>query len=98
MTRPPSDRPDRPARFDPTWDDVLVSYGMMAAIPLLLWVVSRPVVGALSLAVGAGVVVGARRAYRLARSVRACRTVTADLGRRVHVTVTRECVCVELAA
>lgn len=75
-----------------------MSFAAMAALPLLLWAVSQPLVGAATLAVGAGLFVGTRRAYRQARCVQECRVCTVDRGRRVQITVTRRCVCGELAA
>jgi len=74
---------------EPTWQRIAVAYAMAAAIPLLLWVASRPVVGAATLTAGAALVVAARRGYALARCLRECRLITFDLGGRTRVTVER---------
>ncbi|WP_433630187.1 hypothetical protein [Halomicrococcus sp. NG-SE-24] len=62
---------------------------MVAAIPLLLWVVSQPLVGSVTLAAVVGLLVGGRRAYRLTRCFYDCQGFTFDLGGKAQITVTQ---------
>lgn len=71
----------------PTWRSILVSYATIAAIPILLWVVSEPLTGAAVLAAVVGLSIGARRAHRLVRCFHDCRALTFDLGGEVRITV-----------
>lgn len=87
MKRLPPDPRYAPSNEPLTWERVLVSYAMMAAIPLLLWVVSRPLAGTVVLASAGGLLVGARRASRLVRCFHRCRGFAFDLGERVRITV-----------
>lgn len=86
---PPPDPRGRPVHKHPTWRSVLVSYALVAAIPLLLWVVSRPLAGTAAIAAVVGLSIGARRAYRLIRCVRDCQGLAFDLVGRVRITITR---------
>ena len=74
---------------EPTWRRIAASYAMAAATVLLLWVVSRPVVGGLAVASVAGAAVAGRRAYGFARCLRDCRHITVRLGSRTRITVAR---------
>lgn len=62
---------------------------MIAAIPASLWIVSRPLAGTAVLAAVAGLVVGARRTYRLARCFRDCQGFAFDVAGRARITVAR---------
>lgn len=66
---------------------------MMAVIPLLLWVVSQPLVGTLILALIVGGIVGVRRAIGLSRCLAECRQFTVALGRNHQITVSQRCAC-----
>lgn len=91
MRSPPG--PDaRFPRYDPTWDDVLASWGMVAAIPFLLWALSAPLAAALTVITVAGLVVVGRRAVRLVACLRHCRSLTVHLRRDVHLVVGDPCV------
>jgi len=87
MSRPPLDPRDRPPIESPTWQSVLLSYGLVAVIPLLLWVVSQPVAGIVTLGGIAGLFIGGRRAYRLIRCFYNCQEFTFDLLGRARITV-----------
>lgn len=87
MHGPPLDPRYRPPTEQLTWKKVLASYATMAAIPVALWVVSRPLAGTAALAAVVGLVVVGRRAYRLARCFHDCRGFTIDLGGKARVTV-----------
>lgn len=89
MFRPPLDPRDRPLVEQPTWRSVLVSYAVVAAIPLLLWVVSRPLAGTVTLGAVAGLIVGGRRAYGLTRCFYDCQGFTFDLVGKAQITVAR---------
>jgi hypothetical protein len=84
---------DTSARIDPddlTWRRVLASYAMMAVLPFALWAVSDPVGAGFALTAGAGAVVTAQHARRLARCVDECRGLAFDLPGSVDVAVTWE--------
>ena len=77
-------------RPDPTWSGIVAAYAIVAAVPLLLWVATRPVVGATALAAAGGLVVGARRLLRLRRCLNECGGFVFDLAGDVRVCVTRQ--------
>jgi Flp pilus assembly protein TadB len=87
MFRPPKDSRDGPIVEQPTWQRVFVSYGMMAAVFLSLWLVSNPLAGVVALAASAVAVITVRRAAELARCFRDCGGFAFDLGGRVRITV-----------
>lgn len=93
MRRPPTDPDRQSARYRPTWQDVLVAWGMLALVPLLLWTVSDPLAGGLTMAALVGLALAGRRAIRLARCLSECESLTLDIGRQVHITVGEPCVC-----
>jgi len=70
-----------------TWTDILLSYAMAAALPVLLWSASDPVTAGVLTLSAAFVVVTARRTRELARCLRECRSVAFDLPGTVSVTV-----------
>lgn len=93
MYTPPPDSPSRPpfsqSTFvqQPTWTGIFVSYGMMAALPLVLWVVSRPLAGAVVLSTMVGLFIATRYAYRLVRCFYECQEFVFDLTENVRITV-----------
>lgn len=87
MHAPPTDPRDRTDYDRLTWRRVLVSYALMAAIPVLLWAASSPLAAGLVAAGSAGAVVTTRQARRLARCVRTCRRLAVDLPGTVRLTV-----------
>lgn len=87
MLRPPLDPRDCPLIEQPTWRSILVSYALVAAVPLLLWVISQPLAGTVTLGTIAGLFVGGRRAYKLTRCFYDCQGFTFDLGGKVQITV-----------
>ncbi|WP_458208000.1 hypothetical protein [Haladaptatus sp. NG-SE-30] len=89
MFRPPLDPRDRPLIEHPTWRSVLVSYTLVAAIPILLWVVSQPLTGIVALASIAGLLTGGRRAYRLTRCFYDCQGFTFSVGGKAQITVSQ---------
>lgn len=105
MYRPPSDPGAPPARRrsdsstrpaphrwaweDPSRRDLLVTYALLAAVPLSLWAVAHPTAGALAVATVAGLVTVGRRAAAVARCLATCRQLTFDLAGDIRVTVTR---------
>jgi hypothetical protein len=93
MYEPPSDSNARTDSDRLTWRRVVVSYAMMAAIPVLLWAVGEPVTAGLLAAGGAGAVVATTRARRLSRCVEHCEGLAADLPGTVDVTVTWDASC-----
>lgn len=89
MNRPPLDTRDRPERKSPTWGGVVVSYALVAAIPMLLWVVSSPVAGVAALAGAGALLVAGRHSYRLLRCYRECEAMTVALLGRARITITQ---------
>lgn len=89
MQPPRRDPRRRPAHDHLSWDHVLVSYAMVAAIPALLWLASNPLAGGATALAVAGVAVGARRAATLVRYCEECRRLAVDVGDTATITVTR---------
>lgn len=89
MFRPPLDPRTRPLIERPTWGKVIVSYAVMAAIPLLLWVGSHPLVGLATLAGVAALLVAGRRAHRLLRCFHECPGITFELAGTARITVSQ---------
>lgn len=77
-------------RPEPTWGGIVAAYAIVAAVPLLLWVATRPVAGAAALAAAGGLAVGTRRLLRLRRCLNDCGGFAVDLVGDVQVRVTRE--------
>jgi hypothetical protein len=88
FTPPPDGRQHAPVT-EPTAQSILVSYLLMAAIPLTLWVVSHPLVGVAGLVTALGVGLTARRAASLVRCISECGGFAVDLGERVRITVSQ---------
>jgi len=88
MTRPPDPR-FRSRPKNPSWQDVLVSYALVAAVPVLFWVASNPLAGVVGLAAALALRAGARRGAALVRCLRDCGEFAVDLGEALRVTVTR---------
>lgn len=89
MFRPPHDPHDPPRITNPTWWSILVSYALVAAIPLLLWAITNPLAGTVSLVGVAGLIIGGRHAYRLRRCFYQCQELTFRLGETAQITVTQ---------
>jgi len=60
---------------------------MVAAIPVLLWVASKPLVGTAAIATAGSLFVGGRRAHALVRCFYDCKGFAFDLGGRARITV-----------
>jgi len=88
MFRPPLDPRDRPLTDEPTRRNVVVSYALVAAVPLLLWAVSYPLASVVAFGTIAGLFTGGRRAYRLIRCFHDCQRFAFDLGGTARITVT----------
>lgn len=91
MSSPPVGPRDRSPRHDPTWNDILVSWSLVAAIPVLLWALSAPLVAAVAVTAAGGLILAGRRALWLADCLRNCRSLSVHLGRDVHVVVGDPC-------
>lgn len=87
MYQPPFDPRPSSAADAPTWRAILVRYAVVAAIPMLLWIISQPVTGILTLAAVAGMGIGARRGYGLVRCFYDCQAMVFDLGGTVRITI-----------
>lgn len=61
---------------------------MVAAIPVLLWLVSNPLSGVATALAVAGVAAGTRKAATLVRYCEECRRVAFDVGGTATITVT----------
>ena len=91
--RPPSEARDRPAYRQPTWRNILVSYAMLAAIPVLLWVSVQPLTRLSLVGVLVAGALVARRLHALASCLAECRALAFDLGGAVTVTISRRGSC-----
>jgi hypothetical protein len=89
MKRVPPDAPTRPLDERLTWRSILVSYAMMAAVPLLLWVAGRPLLRVTAVAAVVGAFAVARRGAALRRCFYECGGFAFDLGGSVRVTISR---------
>jgi hypothetical protein len=89
MFRPPHDPQDPPRITNPTWRSILVSYALVVTIPLLLWAVTNPLAGTVTLAGVVGLVIGGRHAYKLHRCFYHCQKLTFQLGETAQITVTQ---------
>lgn len=87
MHKPPLDPRDRPSRTAPTWRAIFARFGVVAAVPILLWAVSQPVIATLALAAVVALGVGARRGYRLVRCFYDCESMAFDLGGKARITI-----------
>lgn len=93
MLRPPTDPRYRPAPSEPTWQNVLVGYAMIAAVPALLWVASQPSTRLVAVAAVVGLALVARHLLRLVRCFDDCRGFAFDLGQRIRITITQPAAC-----
>lgn len=89
MYNPPPDRRSPPFVTEPTAQGILVSYLMVASIPLLLWVVDNPFAGVVGVVALVGLVRGVRHVVRLRRCLHECGAFSLTLGDRLLITVTR---------
>lgn len=89
MFKPPLDSRDYILIEEPTWRSVTVSYAMAAALPLLVWIISKPRARTVILAAIWGLFVGGRRAYRLTRRFYNGERFTFNLRGKVRITVTQ---------
>ena len=89
MYIPPLDPRDDPVTNPPTSRGVLATYAVLAAVPLLLWVVSQPLTGTVAVVTIAGVVIGARRTAGMVRRFRECGGFAFDLGGSVRVCISQ---------
>lgn len=87
MIRPPHDPHDLPRTTNPTWRSILVSYALVAAIPLLLWAISNPFAATVSLVGVAGLLIGGHHAYKLRRCFYQCQELRFRLGETAQITV-----------
>lgn len=89
MRDPNRDPRRRPALDEPTWDHVLVSYAMVAAIPVVLWTLANPAIGLVTIGAIASLALGARKAAGVVRCFYECRRLAFDVGDVARITVCR---------
>lgn len=89
MFRPSHDPSDPPLIEEPTWRGILVSYGFVATIPLLLWVISHPLTATVTLAGITALIFGGKHAYKLRRCFYHCQEFTFQVGETAQITVTQ---------
>lgn len=87
--RPPHDPRYLRDPTDPTWQSLLVSYALVAAILPVLWFVSYPVFGSIVVVTAVGIGVALRRAWRLRRCFHHCGGFSLDLAGRMRIAVTQ---------
>lgn len=89
MFRSPRDPQDHARITNLTWRSILVSYALVATIPLLLWSTSNVLASTVTLAGVAGLIIGGRHAYKLRCCFYQCQELTFRLGETAQVTVTQ---------
>lgn len=89
MIQPQHDPRDRPLIEQPTWRSILVSYALVAAVPLLLWAISNLLAGTVTLVGVTALVIGGRHAYKLRRCFYRCQKLTFQLGEIAQITITQ---------
>ena len=89
MIQPPHDPRDPPLIDQPTWRSILVSYVLAAVVPLLLWAISNPLAGTVTVVGVTALVIGGRHAYKLRRCFYHCQKLTFQLGETAQITVTQ---------
>lgn len=89
MRDPNRDPRRRSVPDQPTWDTVLLSYAMVAAIPVVLWIAANPVIGLVAVGAIASLGFGARKAAGLVRCFYECRRLAFDVGDVARITVCR---------
>ncbi|NHN40714.1 hypothetical protein G9C85_03565 [Halorubellus sp. JP-L1] len=87
MSQPPLDPRDRHTYRNPTWRGVLVAYGLLAAVPASLWLLTHPLLGAVAVAAFGGLSVASHRTLELYRCVQTCGGFALDLGDSVQICV-----------
>lgn len=97
MYVPPIDPRDPTESTQPTWQNVAISYALLGAVLLSLWVISNPVAGTAALTAFAVVAVGGHRTVGLVRCLRDCGAFAFDPVGDVRVTVSRRSADVERA-
>lgn len=93
MIQPSFDHRSRPASREPTWQQILVSYAMLAAIPAVLWIAAQPSTRILAVVAAVGVYVTTRRLHRLLRCFYDCKAMTFDIGESVRITIRQPSTC-----
>jgi hypothetical protein len=87
MYRPPRDpRTTRPAD-SVGWREILTGYGVVLAVPLVLFAISQPLVAAVLAASLVGAAVLGRRTLALARCYERCGGFSFEFGERVRITI-----------
>jgi hypothetical protein len=87
MYDPNADPTDRRTNRSLSWTNVLLTYALAAAIPVLLWAVSSPGAAVLTVTVVAAASFAVRYTRRLARCVDKCRGVSFTVPRTARVSV-----------
>lgn len=89
MSKPPIDPRDRTINDQPTWRDLLITYGLIAAIPAGLALYSYPLLGSVAVAALAGLLLASRRTLQLYRCFQTCGGFALELGDSVQVCVSQ---------
>lgn len=81
MYDPRADPTDRRTNRSLTWTNVLLTYALAAAVPVLLWAVSDPGAAVLTATVATTAFVATRYTRKLARCIDQCRSITVNVPR-----------------
>lgn len=87
MYRPPRDPRTTPPPDRVGWREILTGYGLVLAVPFVLFASSQPLVAGVLAASLVGVAVLTRRLLALARCYDRCGGFSLEFGERVRITV-----------
>lgn len=71
------------------WRGILAAYALVPVFPLLLWVSTHPLTGAISVTILVGLFVVGRRALQLVNCLHDHGEISFDLSERVQITITQ---------
>lgn len=90
MFRPPQSPHGTPRTGPLSTGSLLASYALLAAFPVLLWMLSNPIAGGAVLVATVSVALVARELLRLRRCFSRCGGFSLDLGKQVRVTIAQQ--------
>ncbi|WP_158059261.1 hypothetical protein [Halorussus halophilus] len=89
MSKPPIGPRSYPKYDDPTWQNILVTYALVGAIPIALWIFSQPITGIVVLTTSIALFFSARGAHRLTRCYYECQQLAFEIAGKTRITVTQ---------
>lgn len=89
MPRAPVDPRTNRLRIERTWAQIVLGYTLVAAVPLLLWTLSSPLLGGVVVLAHAGLFVAGHRGLGLKRCLDTCGEFAFSIAGRVCVSISR---------